>query len=104
MILAGAGLLAFYILFEAQDFISGPSLEILSPTPNSTNPAGHSLEVAGRVKRVSWLSLNGRKIFSDENGNFSERLVLLEGMNRWQVKAIDRFGREKVKLIEIVGI
>ena len=104
MILAGTTILALYAIFETQDFIAGPSLEILSPGGNLASPANQVVEITGRVKRVSWLSLNGWKIFSDENGNFSEKLVLMEGINRWQVKAVDRFGREKTKLIEIVGI
>jgi hypothetical protein len=40
------------------------------------------------------LILNGRAIFTDTGGNFSEDLLLAPGLNRIRLEAKDKFGKQ----------
>ena len=41
--------------------------------------------------------MNGRPIYTDENGDFEEELILASGLNIIELKARSRFGREFVE-------
>jgi hypothetical protein len=58
--------------------------------------------VVGEAKNVSYLSLNGRQIFTDESGTFSEKLLLPYGYTIMTLKARDRFGRSRTYTLELV--
>ena len=46
--------------------------------------------------------MNDRQMFTDEEGEFSEKLLLSYGYNIITVKAKDRFGRETKKTLELI--
>ena len=48
------------------------------------------------------LNLNGRQIYTDKNGHFSEVVILFAGYNVLELKARDKFGREQVTKMEVV--
>lgn len=82
-----------YSIFNFQGFWQGPRASIDFPKDGVSLDNSH-ISVAGRAKRASKLELNGRPIYTDENGEFSEDLILSAGLNIIELKAEDRFGRE----------
>ncbi|MDP2642111.1 MAG: hypothetical protein Q8P21_02385 [bacterium] len=94
-------LLVAYSLFEARFLILGPQVWVESPKD------GHTVEsplvvVRGRAKNVAWISLNGRQIFTDEEGEWSEKLIVSRGLSIMTVEARDRFGRETEETLRVV--
>jgi hypothetical protein len=101
VVLIACAVVFSYVYSRSADFLRGPELTFISPSDGSL--LSESLvEVAGTAKHVSHLNLNGRKIFTDEGGTFSEPLLLLYGYNIIKLSAEDRFGRTAEKMITVV--
>jgi hypothetical protein len=91
----------FYGYYQSQDLIGGPKIDIVNPENGSVSESSF-IEISGRALNIVRISLNDRSIFVDEEGNFTEKMLLLEGYNIMEVKAEDRFGRETKKILQIV--
>lgn len=89
-----------YFLFQARFMVLGPMLEITYPQ-NGALVASSIVDIEGRAKNIAWISLNGRQIFTDEDGHWSERMVVSPGTSIMTVKTKDRFGRETEKSVQI---
>lgn len=85
-----------YLLFSFQDFLRGPDVAITYPEEGATLPNSIVL-VRGRGSAVSRLELNGRPIYTQEDGEFESELILASGLNIIELKAHGRFGREFVE-------
>ena len=83
-----AGLM-LYVLYQARAYIRGPRLTI-----DSASREGPLLAVAGTAEHISFLSLNGKQIYTDEKGRWQERVLLLPGYTIITLAAKDRFGRK----------
>jgi len=94
-------LLVAYSLYEARFLILGPQIWIDTPVDGEVvhDPL---VNVEGRSSNIAWISLNDRQIFTDENGVWSEKLLVSEGVSIMTVSARDRFGRETKKSVQIV--
>jgi len=90
-----------YTTYEIQRVLFGPKIEILSPA-NGSLVSNSLTEVSGNAKNIKDISLNDRKIFIDEEGNFKENLLLSYGYNAFTIKATDKFGRGEEKTIEVI--
>jgi len=66
---------------------------------NNTSPL---VQVSGNAKNSIHLSLNGREIFIDKDGNFSETIGLLPGFSVISLEAKDKFGKFAEKKFKIV--
>ena len=89
-----------YGLFQARDLIKGPEVKIFTPE-NGESTTTPVIVVSGIASNITGISLDDRPIFIDKLGNFSEELLLQPGYNIMKVAAQDKFGRTKVKLIEL---
>jgi len=90
-----------YTFYEIQKIVYGPKITIFSPKNGST--LSDSLtEVSGVAQNIKEISLNDRKIFIDEKGNFKEEMLLSPGYNAFTLKATDKFGRKTEKIIEVI--
>lgn len=98
-----AAIVLGYGYYRTKDFLQGPVVEIVSPK-NGETLASELFEVRGISKNISFLNLNGRKIFTDESGEWREKLLANPGYNRVEVSAKDRFGREVTKTLELALI
>jgi hypothetical protein len=94
-------LIAGYGGFRAKDIFFGPQLSVISPASGITTDES-PIKVHGTAKNISFLSLNGKKIFADESGAWSEKVLLAKGYNRVTIKADDRFGRTVSKTLELI--
>ncbi len=93
--------LAGYFAYQAREYLVGPRLIMEFPKPAETVRNSY-LAVKGRVSNVSFISLNGRQIFTDKNGFFEEGLLLARGYNIIELTATDKFGRIKKEKREVV--
>ena len=94
-------LLVFYALYEARALIFGPYIKINQPQ-NGAALSDPLVVVEGESNNISWISLNGRQIFTDEKGGWSEKLLVSPGLSIITLRARDRFGRETEKQIQVV--
>ncbi len=90
-----------YSGFQAQKLIVGPQIIIDTPE-NGALYDSTLIEISGHVKNVSYLNLNDRKIFTDTNGAFKEKLLLSPGYNIIKLDAKDKFGKYTEKRLELV--
>lgn len=90
-----------YSLFESHSFISGPEIIIIEPAPGSTI-ATSSIMVKGMALRIQDITLNGRPILIDKEGNFSEVVLLHPGYNASLFSAKDKFDRTTEYKLELV--
>lgn len=81
----------WYIAFQARYLIAGPELSII-PEPSVVQHA-RVVELKGTARNVTALFLNGRPIVTDEQGNFTEPVVLENGYTIMSLEARDRYGR-----------
>ena len=94
-------LFALYCLFQARFLILGPQVWIYSPQDGGV-VAEPAVTLEGQARNAAWISLNDRPIFTDEEGLWSEKLIVSSGVSIMTVKVRDRFGREKQKSIRII--
>ena len=85
-------LVLIYALFNARQLISGPEIVIESPE-NGTAFTTPFIEIVGEAKNTSFISMNGRTIYVNENNEFREQLLLPSGTSIIKIDAQDRFGR-----------
>lgn len=90
-----------YAYFRTSDLLGGPILSIDTPQNGATLTDPY-VEIVGYAKNISYLSLNGRQIFTDEAGVFNEKLLVPYGYTIMTLKARDRFGRSITKSLELV--
>lgn len=99
--IVGVCAIILYAVFQARYVIGGPSLRIEKPRDGEVflKPL---ITISGQVKNTTRLSLNGREIFTDENGNFSTALPLPVGHTIIEMRAEDRFGRVRIERREVM--
>ena len=94
-------LLIAYSLYQARFLILGPQIWIESPQ-DGEKVESPLVIMRGQSRNIAWISLNDRQIFTDEEGKWSEKLIVSEGISIMTMKARDRFGRETKKSVQIV--
>jgi len=94
--------LLVYIYFHSLSLLKGPQLLVTEPE-NGSLIRSSLTTVEGIVKNVSHMSLNDRSIVFDEEGGFSEALLLSPGYNIIELTVEDRFGRERIQTLELVS-
>jgi hypothetical protein len=94
------GLSLIYGLFEARRFLQGPVLSIQSPLPGAR--ISSVVYLSGRAQNISFITLNGRQIYVDDEGYFKETLTPSQGYTVLTVEVRDRFGRTDRKSLPVV--
>lgn len=89
-----------YGAYETRDALRGPDITITSPYEGQTVTSS-LITVSGSARNIARMSLNGRQIYTNEHGNFTEELLVPEGYSILELKATDIFSREIRKLIRI---
>ena len=101
IILTVAGLVFVYAYYKTKDFIRGPVITVAYPI-NGETVNNSLLKIEGKATSIAYISLDDRQIFTDEAGNFKEKLLLFPGYNIISIKASDKFGRDIEKTLEVV--
>ena len=95
------GVFAGYAYLKAENLLYGPQIIIDSPVNGGT--AEQSLvQIIGKIKNASSITLNGRRIYTDESQNIHEEVLLTYGYNIIEIRVKDKFGREIIKTLELV--
>ncbi|OHA57653.1 MAG: hypothetical protein A2114_01825 [Candidatus Vogelbacteria bacterium GWA1_51_14] len=91
-----------YGLARSYDLLAGPEIK-LSELKDGQTISQELVLIKGQAKRIASLFLNGQQIFTNEEGDFREPLLLFPGYNAITLSARDKFGREVNKKIIIVN-
>lgn len=97
-----AGLIVAYAVWRSLNYARGPEIEIFQPAEGASI-ASSTVVIRGRANRINSLRLDGNDISVDEQGDFSQTLVLFPGLNTIALEANDQFGRSVSKVLELVG-
>ena len=90
-----------YGIYKAYPLLAGPSLTILSPK-DGDYVASTTFLVSGHAKRVKEISIQGRSIAIDEQGNFKEILVSSYPHTVIVMNASDFYGKTVTKTIQVI--
>lgn len=100
LLLALVGLcIVGYGVFSFRHVFHGPQFTIEYPNENIIVTDG-TLEIKGTVPFATKTTIDGRTLYIDENGAFSETLVVRDGPVIITLYAQDRFGRETTRTVE----
>ncbi len=91
-----------YAFFNARNLIFGVKLHDVELLPG-INKEANIIKITGNAKNARILTLNGREISIDQEGNFEETFVLLPGYNVISLKAEDKFGLKDEKNYQLIG-
>ncbi len=100
IVLVALGLVV-YAYFQSREYLRGPIITIEAPENGSVSTTS-LVALVGHARNISFLTLNGRQIFTDEQGRFTESLLLEEGYSILTLEAKDRFGHTIEKRLELV--
>ena len=100
LLILGAVLIVGYGLFEARKLFEGPQISIFSPRDGSAT-SSPAVTISGMAQNISFLTINDKPAFTDEDGHFSLRLSPPQGYAIFTVAATDRFGRRTEARVRI---
>lgn len=83
--------IAIYAFARSTDLIFGVKIKNVNLTNGTVFEEG-STKVTGNAENAVNLTLNGREISIDLEGNFEETIALLPGYNIVSIRAVDKFG------------
>ena len=92
-----------YAYFEARNIIYGPQI-VLQSGDGALTVENELIEIRGTVKNVVDITLGGRSVTIDDTGLFVEKLLLAEGVNRFEFEARDKFGNTTSEVLEVVYV
>ncbi|MEI6843261.1 MAG: hypothetical protein WCK48_02020 [bacterium] len=95
------GIIVLYSIYQAYNLITGPSIQVYTPQ-NGATYSQTLIEINGKAKNVAFLNLNGKSIFTDKDGKFSEKLLLSPGYNIIRLDGKDKFGTYTEKKLELI--
>ena len=101
VILSALVLLLAYGIFEARRYLEGPVVRIDRPAEGET-VEGPSVRVSGHAENLSYLYINGAQAYVDENGSISWVYTPPKGYTVLEVRASDRFGRERTVSVPFI--
>lgn len=56
--------------------------------------------IEGNAKHATYITINGREIFIQKNGDFTEKIALPYGYSQVTLFARDKFGKDTEKILE----
>jgi hypothetical protein len=93
-------IVTIYTGFEIRRYVTGPEIKITSPLTGSlTNES--LIEITGKAINISEVKVNDNKIYMDEEGNFTQKVLLSTGYNVLKVSGVDKFQRETEQILEV---
>jgi len=90
-----------YAILTTSRYFSGAELIISYPTDGALLQE-ELLVIEGVAHGVAHLSIGGSKVFTDDAGRFTHKLLLPHGYSIIEVRALDRFDRETLVRRELV--
>ena len=97
----GVPTIIVFAFYQTKAWRSGPIIKIAEPKGGQIFYSA-PVVIKGSIENVSHLFLNGRKIFADKDGNFTEQILLQYGYNVITVEGQDRFGKKAEEKISVM--
>lgn len=94
-------LIGGFVVSRLFNFAKGPQLTVETPR-DYTFIREPLITVKGEVARVAKIHLNGREIFSNEQGIFEEKLLVTPGYSIMTITAEDQFNRSITRTIHLM--
>ncbi len=89
-----------YLWFQFRQFTTEPLLSITEPNPNQV-VEGNMAVLRGKTDRGTQVTVNNEATFVSPEGGFEETLTLQQGVNQVTVRAVNRFNKERVEVLQI---
>jgi len=96
-------LVVSYALWRSFSYARGPQITINDPADGSSTQ-NSTIVIHGNVERANNITLNGKAISIDEQGNFNQTIVIFAGANTITFEAHDQFGRVAHTQINLIGL
>jgi len=96
------GIIIFYAYYQSRAILAGPQILITEPQDGIVTATSSLILVRGVATHAKEITLQGRPIFIDLKGNFTEQLLLVNGYNIIELTAKDEQGRQIKKVIELM--
>lgn len=81
-----------FLGFRLTNFVGSPKLNIFEPEKDSI-VSSPIVRIRGDARKESLLTVNGREIKIDTDGNFNEEIEVAAGLNALEFVVQDRFGK-----------
>ena len=94
-------IVSLYTVFNTRLLIKGPEITLYD-LKNGQKVEEDLVTIKGEADAISFLSLNGRQIFIDENKMFEERVLLTNRINKMEIYAEDKFGKTDMEKFILV--
>lgn len=91
---------AIYLWFQFRQFTTDPLLSITEPNPNQVIE-GNTAVLRGKTDRGTQITVNNEATFVSPEGSFEEALTLQNGVNQITVRAVNRFSKERVEVLQL---
>lgn len=88
-----------YAYYRSKDAIFG--ITITTSVEDGAALDSKLLTLTGNAPHTSHFTVNDRELILDKDGNFTDTLLLQQGYTILELKASDRFGRTKDKVIRL---
>ena len=95
-------LIIIYAIFISKDLIFGIKITEVNLSDGAVL-TDNIVKLTGNARNAIKLTLNGREISIDQEGNFNETIALLPGYNIVTIKAQDKFGYMDEKNFRLIG-
>jgi cytoskeletal protein RodZ len=83
---------AGYVVAQVSSVLTPPLLELSDPTGDTTIQ-GNSVIFAGRAEIGADVTINDQAVLTDKNGEFTENVILSQGVNVVEVKVHNKFNK-----------
>lgn len=93
--------IVIYAILGSKDLIFGVKIKNVNLVDGAAITE-NTTKLTGNAKNAVNLTLNGREISVDQNGNFKETIALLPGYNIINIKAKDKFENVDEKNYQVI--
>ncbi len=94
-------LIILYAFFRSKDLLFGVQIKNVN-IMDGAKMTENTINLTGIARNAVNLTLNGREISVDQQGNFNETIALLSGYNVIDIKAKDKFGNGDEKIYKLI--
>lgn len=84
-----------YLGLEIKKIVTPPFLEITSPADNIVIDK-NSIEILGKTEPESTVTINGQEVFLNADGNFQEKVELVEGINTIEISSQKKQSKKNI--------
>ncbi len=89
-----------YIGISISRLSQPPNIEITSPSEEAV--AIPLVKIEGKTSDTAVVEINGQLVSVDNNGQFSQQVELVSGVNTFEISAKNRLGRESRETLKIL--